>query len=101
MCVCDLSAENIYMILIIMILITENKGRVASAYPAAPEPTLVDIAVVDVAVLLNAMQMSCSVDHHASRRRHEVEEVVDRSSSRVEDAPQKPDCRSSPEQMNS
>ena len=89
MCTCDLSATNMYMILIIMILIIYNKGRVATTYPTAPEPTLVDIAVVDVAVLLNAMQMSCSVDHHASRRRHEVEEVADRSSSRVEDAPQK------------
>jgi hypothetical protein len=43
-----------YMILIIMILIIYNKGRVATTYPAAPEPTLVDIAVVDVVVPLDA-----------------------------------------------
>ena len=40
MCMCDLSTTNMYMILIIMILIIYNKGRVAIAYPAAPEPTL-------------------------------------------------------------
>jgi hypothetical protein len=54
MCTCDLSATNMYMILIIMILIIYNKGRVATTYPAAPEPTLVDIAVVDVVVPLDA-----------------------------------------------
>ena len=37
MCMCDLSTTNMYMILIIMILIKYNKGRVATAYPAAPE----------------------------------------------------------------
>jgi len=88
-------------ILIIIILITEIIARVATAYPAAPEPTLVDIAAVNVAVPLNVVQMSCSADHHASRRHREVEEVADRSSNRVEDVPQKPDYRSSPEQMNS
>ena len=77
MCTCDLSATNMYMILIIMILIIYNKGRVATAYPAAPEPTLVDIAVVDVVVPLDAVHMSCSADHHASRCRWKVEEVVD------------------------
>jgi hypothetical protein len=61
------------MILIIMILIIEIIGQVATAYPVAPEPTLVDIAVVDVVVPLDAMQMSCSADHHASCRRREVE----------------------------
>jgi hypothetical protein len=66
-----------YMILIIMILITENKGRVATAYPTTPKPTLVDIAVVDVVIPLDAMQMSCSVDHHAKSPLLEVEEVVD------------------------
>ena len=89
------------MLLIIIILIKEIIGRVATTYPTAPELTLVDIAVVDVVVPLDDVQMSCSADHHASRRRQEVEEVVDRSSSCVEDALQKPDCRSSPEQMNS
>jgi hypothetical protein len=39
-----------------MILIIYNKGRVATAYLATPEPTLVDIAVVDVVVPLEAMQ---------------------------------------------
>jgi hypothetical protein len=53
---CDLSATNMYMILIIMILIIYNKGRVATAYPAAPEPTLVDIVVVDIVVPLNIVQ---------------------------------------------
>ena len=43
------------MILIIMILITKIIGQVATAYPAAPESTLVDIAVVDVVVPLNAV----------------------------------------------
>ena len=56
MCMCDLSTNNIYMIQIIMILIAENKGRVATAYPVALEPTLVDIAVVDVVVPLGAVQ---------------------------------------------
>jgi len=51
------------MVLIIMILITKIIGRVAAAYPAAPEPTLVEITVVDVAVPLDAVQMSCSADH--------------------------------------
>jgi len=46
---------NMYMMLIIMILIIENKGWVATSYPAAPEPTLVDIAVVDVVVPLDAV----------------------------------------------
>jgi hypothetical protein len=45
-----------YMILIIMILTIYNKGQVATAYPAAPEPMLVDIAVIDVVVPLDAMQ---------------------------------------------
>jgi hypothetical protein len=45
-----------YVILIIMILIIYNKGRVATAYPAAQEPMLVDIAVVDVVVPLDVMQ---------------------------------------------
>ena len=56
MCTCDLSATNMYMILIIMILIIYNKEWVATVYPAAPEPTLVDIAVVDVVVPLDAVQ---------------------------------------------
>ena len=56
MCMCDLSATNMYMILIIMILIIYNKEWVATAYPMAPEPTLVGIAVVDVVVLLDAVQ---------------------------------------------
>jgi hypothetical protein len=45
MCACELSATNMYMILTIMILIIENKGRVKIAYPAAPgtKPTLVDV----------------------------------------------------------
>ena len=77
MCMCDLSSNNMYMILIIMILITENKGRVATAYPAEPEPTLVDIAVVDVVVPLDAVHMSCSANHHANRRRRKVDKVVD------------------------
>ena len=56
MCTCDLSATNMYMILIIMILIIYNKGRVATTYPTAPEPTLVDITFVDVVVLLGVVQ---------------------------------------------
>ena len=56
MCMCDLSATNMYMILIIMILIIYNKGRVATAYPAVPELTRVNIAVVDVVVPLDAVQ---------------------------------------------
>ena len=43
-------------ILIIIILITEIIARVATAYPAAPEPTLVDIAAVDVVVPLDVVQ---------------------------------------------
>ena len=53
-CTCDLSATNMYMILIIMILY--NKRRVATAYPAVPELMRVDIAVVDVVVPLDAVQ---------------------------------------------
>jgi hypothetical protein len=45
-----------YMILFIMFLIIENKGRVAIAYPTAPEPTLVHIAVVDVVVSPDIVQ---------------------------------------------
>jgi hypothetical protein len=56
MCTCDLSATNMYMILIIMILIIYNKRWIATAYLAAPEPTLVDIAVVDVVVPLDVVQ---------------------------------------------
>jgi hypothetical protein len=56
MCTYDLSATNMYMILIIIILIIYNKGWVTTAYPAALEPTLVDIAVVDVVVPLDAVQ---------------------------------------------
>ena len=54
MCTCDLSATNMYIILIIIILIIENKEQVATAYPAAPE--LVDIAVVDVVVSPDIVQ---------------------------------------------
>jgi hypothetical protein len=54
MCMCDLSATNMYMILIIMILIIYNKGRVAIIYPVAPEPMLVDIVGVNVVVPLHA-----------------------------------------------
>jgi hypothetical protein len=46
----------VYMILIIMILIIENKGRFATTYPAAPELTLVAIAVVYVVVTVDAVQ---------------------------------------------
>ena len=56
MCTSDLSATNMYIIPVIMILIIYNKGWVATAYPAAPEPTLVDIAVVDVVIPLDAVQ---------------------------------------------
>ena len=56
MCTCDLSATNMYMILITMILIIYNKGWVATAYPAAPELTLVDMVFVDVVVPLDVMQ---------------------------------------------
>ena len=56
MCMCDLSTTNMYMILIIMILIIYNKGRVATAYPAAPKLMLVDIAAVDVVVPLDVVQ---------------------------------------------
>jgi hypothetical protein len=38
---------------------------------------------------------------HRRQKHREEEELVDLSSSRVEDAPKKPDCRFSPEQMNS
>jgi hypothetical protein len=38
---------------------------------------------------------------HRRQKHREEEELVDLSSSHVEDAPQKHDCRSSPEQMNS
>ena len=55
-CMCDLSATNMYMILIIIILIIYNKGQVVTTYPAAPEPALVDIAVVDVVVPLDVVQ---------------------------------------------
>ena len=57
MCTCDLNVTNMDLILIIIILIIENKGRVASEiYTAAPELMLVDIVVVDVAIPLDAMQ---------------------------------------------
>jgi hypothetical protein len=53
----DLSTTNIFMILIIiMILIIENKGWIATVYTEAPEPMLVDIAVVNVVVPLGALQ---------------------------------------------
>jgi hypothetical protein len=49
MCICGLSAINTNMTLIIMILITENKGYVA-AYSTTPESKLIDITFVDVVV---------------------------------------------------
>ena len=53
---CDLNVMNMDLILII-ILITDNKGWVAlEIYTAALELMLVDIVVVDVAILLDAMQ---------------------------------------------
>ena len=88
MCKCDLSATGLMNMTLIMISIIENRTWVATiAYPAALEPTLVDIAVVNVVVLLDDVQMSCSADHHASRRHQEVEEVVDRSSRCVKTLP--------------
>jgi hypothetical protein len=39
-----------------MILIIYNKRWIATAYLAAPEPTLVDITVVDVVVPLDVVQ---------------------------------------------
>ena len=40
----------------IMILITENKRRVATTgYPAAPDPTLLDIVFVDVVIPLDVV----------------------------------------------
>jgi hypothetical protein len=56
MCTYDLSSTNMYVILIIMTLIIYNKGRVATAYPAALEPMLVDIVVVDVVIPLDVVQ---------------------------------------------
>jgi hypothetical protein len=50
------------MILIIMILIVDDRGWIRT-YPAAPEPiALVHIAHVRVVVLLDAVQRGCSVD---------------------------------------
>ena len=54
------------MLLIIMILIKEIIGRVATTYPAAPKLTLVDIAVVDVVIPFDDVQMSYSADHHTT-----------------------------------
>ena len=56
MCTSDLSATNMYIISIIMILIIYNKGWVATAYPVALESTLVDIAVVDVVISLDSVK---------------------------------------------
>ena len=57
MCKCDLSATGLMNMTLIMISIIENRTWVATiAYPAAPEPTLVDIAFVNVVVPVDAMQ---------------------------------------------
>jgi len=57
MCKCDLSATGLMNMTLIMISIIENRTWVATiAYPATLEPTLVDIAFVDVVIPLDAVQ---------------------------------------------
>ena len=54
---CDLSATGLMNMTLIMISIIENRTWVATiAYLAAPKPTLVDIAFVNVVVPVDAMQ---------------------------------------------
>lgn len=70
MCICD-PIENVLLnMILIMILITENKRWVATvAYPAAPPQLfpLVDIAFVVVS-LLDALQIGHSAHHKMSLR---------------------------------
>ena len=57
MCTCDLSATGLMNMTLIMISIIENRTWVATiAYPAALEPTLVDITFVDVVAQLDVVQ---------------------------------------------
>jgi alpha-galactosidase/6-phospho-beta-glucosidase family protein len=52
----DLSATHVNMILIIMILISKNKGQDAKiAYTTTPESTLVVITFVDVVIMFDAL----------------------------------------------
>jgi alpha-galactosidase/6-phospho-beta-glucosidase family protein len=56
MCMYDLSATHVNMILIIMILISKNKGQDAKiAYTTTPESTLVVITFVDVVIMFDAL----------------------------------------------
>ena len=57
MCTCDLSATGLMNMTLIMISIIENRTWVATiAYPAALEPTLVDIAFVNAVISVDAVQ---------------------------------------------
>ena len=57
MCTYDLSATGLMNMTLIMISIIENRTWVATiTYPATPEPTLIDIAFVNVVVPVNAVQ---------------------------------------------
>ena len=56
MCTGHLSTTELTNMILIMISIIENTTRVATvAYPMALVPTLVDIAILDVVVPLDAM----------------------------------------------
>jgi hypothetical protein len=98
---CDLVASKLTSVILIMNSNMENRKQVTIvAYPATREPfPLVDIAFVHVVVSLDAMQKGCSANQKKSPSRQEV--PGRRSSSLVEHAPQKPDCRSLAKQMNS
>ena len=56
MCTCHLSTTKLINMILIMISIIENTTWVATvAYPMALVPTLVNIAILDVVVPLDAM----------------------------------------------
>ena len=64
-CMCDLIANELMNIILIMILIIENKRWVATvAYPVVLEPfLLVDVAFVGVVIPLDAVQTGYNANH--------------------------------------
>lgn len=97
MCTCDSSVMSIYMILIIMILIIENKELVATAYVTRADASSHSGCRRSRLARCRAVMLQCQSPQVVGKEQ-EDEQMNEQSR---EDTPQKPDCRSSPEQMNS
>ena len=102
MFMCDLIANVLMNMILIMILIIENKRRVATVAYLVPEPfRLVDMAFVGVVIPLDAVQITnWSLRHSRGLLLGNRESCGPSSRVTSKTALEKPDCWLSPKQMN-